>query len=177
LVPFLSLSSFLLYANMCTQMAPEILHRVLFGTSNLSSHPTLHAAASKLTITSAILHDYCRHKVLYADYPGIVPQQGASVRGTFVTGLTDENVRSLDWFEGTEYERVKVAVVLLRDGEDRDVEGSEVKEAETYVFTAGDGSLEKEEWDYEVFRREKLGRWADRSEEYAGESFGSAAML
>jgi len=88
------------------------------------------------------------------------------VRGTYVTGLTDENVRSLDWFEGEQYERVKVRVVLLKDGVEGGV-GEEVKEAETYVFTAGDEALEKKEWDYEVFRREKLGNWADRSEEYA----------
>lgn len=88
------------------------------------------------------------------------------MRGTYVTGLTDENVRSLDWFEGEQYERVKVRVVLLKDGVEGGV-GEEVKEAETYVFTAGDEALEKKEWDYEVFRREKLGNWADRSEEYA----------
>lgn len=153
-------------------MAPEILHRVLFGTTKLSSAGASNrAAALKLNIAPAILHDYCRHKVLNADYPGMVPQRGASVRGTFVTGLTDANVQSLDWFEGTEYERVKVRVSLLKDS--AEVEGGEVKEAETYVFTAGDESLEKKEWDYEVFRIEKLGRWVDRSEEYAGEFFWS----
>lgn len=67
-----------------------------------------------------------------------------------------------DVFEGDEYERRKIEVALL------ETEGEEDKEveADTYVFTAGDDRLEKVEWDYDVFRREKMHRWADHSDEY-----------
>jgi len=39
-------------------------------------------------------------------------------------------------------------------------------EAETYVFKHRD-ELEDSEWDYDTFRKEKMHRWADHSEEYA----------
>ena len=85
-----------------------------------------------------------------------------------MTGLTKEDIRRLDSFEGSEYRRQKVNVALLKpDGQHNLVEKGEVQ-AETYVFIAGDGRLKKEEWDYEVFRKEKMWRWADHSEEYAG---------
>jgi hypothetical protein len=45
---------------------------------------------------------------------------------------------------------------------------TETVETETYVYIAGDHRLKKEEWDFETFRKEKMHRWADQSEEYAG---------
>ena len=59
----------------------------------------------------------------HADYPGILPQtqsqtQGevvASVRGTVVSGLTEGDLWRLDIFEGSQYERRRVAVKVLRD--------------------------------------------------------------
>ena len=89
------------------------------------------------------------------------------MRGTYVTGLTDRNIQALDWFEGDEYKREKVHVKLLnRDGQ----EGGESKMAEVYVFSADPANrLEDKEWDFEDFRKEKMHRWADLSEEYKGE--------
>ncbi len=122
--------------------------------------------ASKVVIRPAILHDYCRHKVEFCDYPGIVPEKGHSVRGTYVTGLTDGDIYRLDSFEGPEYNRQKVKVSVLK--EDGQTEGEEV-EAETYVYIAGKDQLEDQEWDYDEFRLEKMHRWADQSDEYQGE--------
>lgn len=153
-------------------MAPEILYRVIYGKSNVSSDAAASAAAAKLTIQPAILHDYCRHRVKYADYPGIVPEKGREVRGTYVTGLSDDNMAKLDTFEGSEYLKERVRVVLLRDakvgGDVHEGVEDEVVEAKTYVFINGEGELEKVEWDYEVFRRERMFLWADKSEEYKG---------
>lgn len=42
-------------------------------------------------------------------------------------------------------------------------------EAETYVWAEGVKSLEDGEWDFEEFRREKMGRWVGNDEEYEGE--------
>lgn len=155
-------------------MAPEILSRVLHGHITPSRRPQL--AQQQLHIQPAVLHGYSRHKVAGADYPGIIPSTvgtGKSVRGTYVRGLSAGDVERLDVFEGGEYERVVVRCVVLvprvgGDGGVELVEGEEVV-AETYVFTAGEGGLEAEEWDYETFRREKLRNWADTSVEYAGE--------
>lgn len=149
-------------------MAREVLFRVCYGSSDVSDNPFKAKLAASLSINDAILHNYCRHKVERADYPGIIPEKGHSVRGTYVTGLTEHDIQRLDWFEGSEYRRRKVTVALLKpDTQNSLVEGGEVQ-TETYVFTAGAHRLEKEEWDYEVFRREKLHRWADHSEEYDG---------
>ncbi|MCJ1299438.1 hypothetical protein MMC08_002230 [Hypocenomyce scalaris] len=148
-----------------TLMAPQVLHRVCHGTPT----PTPFQI-SLLTIAPALLHSFCRHKVRHRDYPAIIPSPTATVRGTFVQGLTDADLWRLDIFEGDEYSREKVKVKLLEKvGEEQgkgNVEGVEV-EAETYVWVAGEGKLEEGEWDFEVFRREKMGRWVGVADEYS----------
>ncbi|CAD6443653.1 734edd5d-6839-4646-8355-f599c34accf8 [Sclerotinia trifoliorum] len=152
-----------------TLMAPEVLCRVIYGSSK---HPS-----TSLTITPALLPDYCRHRVRFADYPAIIHELGHTVRGTYVTGLTPSNMRNLDYFEGSQYER-KVVTVKILTPKDKEhahgasaimaevVETADEKEAQTYVFTDLN-ELEKGEWDFAFFKREKLKNWADESEEYA----------
>lgn len=144
-----------------TLMAPPILHRVIWG----SPHPPTPAHASLLSIRPAILHAHQRRKVRGADYPAVVPAAaGDEVRGTLVSGLTDGDLWRLDIFEGGDYERRGVGVRVLEgkrrvgDPQLGDVEGEEVQ-AQTYIWTAGDGKLETEEWDFEHFVREKMGAW------------------
>ncbi|KAH8590997.1 AIG2-like family-domain-containing protein [Bisporella sp. PMI_857] len=141
-----------------TLMAKEILFRVLYGTTRPENTEYL-AVAQDIHISSAVLRDYCRHRVEGADYPGIIAQKGASVLGTYVTGLRDADIYRLDMFEGRQYKRTEVKVVLEHDKSEA--------EAETYVFLYED-DLVKEEWSYEDFRKTKLQYWADvESEEYA----------
>lgn len=157
-------------------MAPPVLHRVIYGTT--SPEPWQKALT---TVYPALLQNFSRHKVRYADYPGILPTSNPSsamasdpkaplpsVRGSLVTGLLDEDVRRLDIFEGDQYTRNKVKVLVLKSnvGLDQTVDEhnlfdfveSEV-EAETYVWTADPEELEKEAWDFEEFRREKMWAW------------------
>lgn len=149
-----------------TLMAPAVLHRVIHGT------PTPEPwQRDLLTITPALLPGHVRHRVANADYPAVMPASGstpsstaASVRGTFVTGLTDGDIWRLDIFEGDEYARRDVRVRLL-SGEE---EGEE-KVAQTYIWIAGEERLEKEEWDFDEFVREKMGRWVG-GVELAGKS-------
>jgi hypothetical protein len=143
-------------------MAREILFRVIYGDGQVQRDPAKAHLASLLTIRPAILYDHCRHRVKYADYPGVVPQDGHTVRGTYVTGLTDGDIARLDVFEGFEYTRqfVQVKVDGLGDGEE--------VQAETYMYTAGESNLEKKEWDYEEFRKEKMHRWTGTSPEFQG---------
>lgn len=145
-------------------MAKEVLYRVIYGTSNLATRPEFAPLAANVSIRDALLHNYCRHHVAHADYPGMIAEAGKSVRGTYVTGLTDGDIWRLDCFEGSEYERKVVKCVLLGEG------GEEIGEveAETYVYVAGEDRLEKGEWSFEFFRKEKLKNWAD-GEEYEGE--------
>ncbi|KAI9847945.1 MAG: hypothetical protein M1837_001462 [Sclerophora amabilis] len=147
-----------------TLMAPQVLHRVCYG--NINPGPT---QSDRLKIQPAILHEHCRHKVRGCDYPAIVPHNDKTVRGVFVTGLTQGDMWRLDVFEGDEYERRKVRVKLLAQVGDEsgegNVEGEEV-DCETYIWIAGEGELEEGEWDFGVFQREKMSRWIGQSDEY-----------
>ena len=144
-----------------TLMAPQVLHRVIWG----SSTPPTPAHASLLSIRSAILKGHVRRRVKGADYPAVTPSSEESeVRGTLVTGLTDGDVWRLDIFEGSEYERGDVRVRVLGK-EDR--EGEEV-EAQTYIWIAGEQRLEAQEWDFSHFVKEKMGRWVGEEVEDEG---------
>ncbi|KAK4155964.1 AIG2-like family-domain-containing protein [Chaetomidium leptoderma] len=139
-----------------TLMVPDVFHSVCYGTKDVPE------AISKLhTFQPAILHGYCRRRVRYADYPGIIEDKDHQVFGSFTTGLTNANMAKLDYFEGTQYERRTVTVKLLDKvgnlkGEGN-VEGEE-RTAEVYVYL-DKRELEEEEWDLEVFRRDKMQNW------------------
>jgi hypothetical protein len=139
-------------------MSPKVLSRVVYGSIN--PEPWHHR---DLRIRPAILHDYCRHQVRYADYPGIIKEPGKSVKGTYVTGLNVGDMIRLDTFEGCEYDRVVVKVKVLND------DGTEGEEAECSVYVYGDESnLVKTEWNFEEFVKEKMHRWIGDSKEYTG---------
>ncbi|KAL8870918.1 MAG: hypothetical protein Q9174_003144 [Haloplaca sp. 1 TL-2023] len=147
-------------------MAPEVLYRVIYGTKN----PTAFQR-SLLQTTPAILHSHCRHKVLHCDYPAIIPSQAHdSVRGTYVRGLADRDLFRLDTFEGDQYERRHVKIRLLDvEGDEEgkgNVEGEEV-EVQTYIWIAGEDELEKGEWDFGEFMREKKKYWVGARDEYS----------
>jgi hypothetical protein len=119
-----------------------------------------------LRTQQAILLDFCRHQVQFADYPGIIAEAGKRVKGTYVAGLTKMDIWRLDTFEGSEYSREVVKVKLL------DGDGIEGDEAECSVYVYQDESgLVKEEWDFEHFVRERMHRWVGESKEYDGSSF------
>lgn len=152
-----------------TLMAPAVLYRVCYGTSQPSEFQK-----SLLSIRPALLSGFQRHKVKHADYPAIIPcpqNENASeepcVRGTFVSGLTDGDIWRLDIFEGDEYERKDVKVALL---DDDDSPSKTKEEAQTYVWIAGEDQLEQGEWDFDEFVREKITRWVGNAgePEYAG---------
>ena len=153
-----------------TLMAPQVLHRVCHGGSQ-PDNPIY--KAHKLKMYPAILDHHRRHRVRGADYPAIVPSEGATVRGTYVTGLTASDIWRLDIFEGSEYRRAKVKARILdhvgHKGGEGNVEGEEV-EAETYIWCSDPRGLEDQEWDFAEFQREKMRFWvgAEGEAEYAG---------
>ena len=153
-----------------TLMAPQVLHRVCHGSSE-PDNPLF--ATHKLKTYPAILHDHRRHRVRRADYPAVLPVKGSTVRGTYVTGLTEADIWRLDLFEGSDYRRDKIKVRILTRIGDADgggnVEGDEVG-AQTYIWSASPSLLEDKEWDFAEFQREKLRFWAgpEGNHEYAG---------
>jgi hypothetical protein len=100
----------------------------------------------------------------------MIPDAGHEVRGTWVTGLTRDNMRTLDYFEGDDYERRKVKIRLLAQvGNDKgegNVEGEE-RVAETYIYR-DEAMLEQQEWDFEEFRRDKLRKWTRAGHVFEG---------
>ncbi|KAJ7126959.1 hypothetical protein C8R44DRAFT_617604 [Mycena epipterygia] len=157
-----------------TLMHPKILKRVI---GNDGSH---------LQICPAVLLKFTRHKVKYADYPGIVPysegralfdhdleHEACSVRGTMVTGLTESDIALLDVFEGSEYEKEKAQVYPLENLINLaeytmltttpaplppDAELPSPVEVETYVY--GDiSNLKPEIWDFDDFVKKNAWKW------------------
>lgn len=132
-------------------MAPEVFYTVCYGNSKP------HQVIKDLhTFTPAVLDGYCRHRVRYADYPGVIAEEGHSVLGIYATGLTDANLAKLDYFEGSQYYKETVKVKLAKDGDA--TKGDKYRETVVYVFNAPD-DLEKKEWDFEQFRKEKMKLW------------------
>lgn len=133
-------------------MAPEVFYSVCYQDANPPD-----VIKGLHTFTPAVLQDYCRHRVQYADYPAIIPEEGHSVRGIYVTGLTEANMGKLDFFEGSEYDRKSVKVKLVKKEGDKEVEGEE-KDVISYVFKFPH-RLEHGEWDFEHFKNERMRLW------------------
>jgi len=47
------------------------------------------------------------------------------------------------------------------------MDGDETIPAATYIWIASENRLAKEEWNFDEFVREKLGRWTGQSQEFA----------
>lgn len=141
-----------------TLMAPQVLYRVIYGAEKPAA-----GQAGLLTVEPAILEGYCRRRVKYADYPGVTAEAGKSVRGTYVTGLTEGDMWRLDTFEGTEYIKETVKVQIL----DKEGKPARTEEAQTYIYQVP-ANLEGQEWDFEHFKNERMKFWIGSSKEYAG---------
>ncbi len=75
-----------------TLMWPEVLAAVM---------------GRRMESAPAVLKDHKRLRVKGQCYPAVVPSQGDSVEGALYRGLTAEEFRRLDLFEGAEYDRIK----------------------------------------------------------------------
>lgn len=147
-----------------TLMAPGVLHRVIHGT-----HSPEQWQKDLITTRPAMLQNYRRHRVRWADYPAIIPHDNSQVRGSFVTGLTEGDIRRLDIFEGDQYKRSVVKVQVLKnveldqaapEGDSAKLDVLEEVEAQTYVWLEDpDATLEPQEWDFEAFKKDKMRAW------------------
>ena len=153
-----------------TLMAPPVLYRVIYGTSQPS--PSLQ---SRTTFTPALLAGYRRHRVVGCDYPAMYPCPGSNVRGNLVAGLTARDLSRLDIFEGSQYARREVTVetlpgVELEESTAEATSGSmprtkEEMTVQTYVWRDKyRADLEDGEWDFEVFKKEKMKAWMGESD-------------
>lgn len=105
----------------------------------------------------ASLADHRRHPVRGQDYPGLRAAPGGLVPGRLYRDVDEAAWARLDAFEGDEYERADV-VVVLADGR--------ALPAQVYRFRAEfAGRLLPGDWDAEAFAREGRARFIAR---YAG---------
>lgn len=149
-------------------MAPKVLYRVCFGDIEPSE-----SQKSQLKIQPAMLYNYQRHRVKNADYPAIIPadtETASSVKGTYVTGLTDGDIWRLDIFEGDEYKRINVDVYPLQAAGGDAPSTHTPLQAQTYMWIADRQELEDDAWDFDDFVRTKMKRWTGGWEEYQGTS-------
>lgn len=97
----------------------------------------------KLSGEPATLVGFSRHAVRDADYPGIRPAAGARVEGVLYRDLDTPALRRLDAFEGEQYQRETVEVILP--------DGHRLS-ADTYVIKPEHLSiLLPEDWDFDAF--------------------------
>ncbi|KAK1688025.1 AIG2-like family protein [Colletotrichum godetiae] len=148
-----------------TLMEPKVFFTVVQGNGNPPQ-----AIKDLYTFTPALLHDHTRHRVQSADYPGMIPEAGGSVLGIYATGLTDANVLKLDFFEGSEYEKKMVTVKVRGGGGDAGAgaeQKEEDKEAMAYIYKRPE-NLERVEWSFEEFRKDKMHVWTRESYVFEG---------
>ncbi|KAG8887351.1 hypothetical protein FRB98_000220 [Tulasnella sp. 332] len=162
-----------------TLMHPSILRRVIANDGN------------HLKICSAILFSHVRLHVQHCDYPAVVSydvgqkvmgekaisDDEKTVRGVVVRGLTAQDIALLDVFEGDEYRRESISAVSispwssLNDAKTNDVLSKSLAlpdptstpkiSALVYIWEASIERLAPQIWSYDVFVREKIGRWLE----------------
>lgn len=160
-----------------TLVHPKILARVI---GNQGAH---------LRVQNAVLDGAKLLHVKKEEYPGLILDPSACVKGTLVSGLTDSDVKCLDAFEGDEYTRTSVNVIpdpacriesnsirianagtaplhsILASLTKPRMEllratGQPRGNVEVYRWTAGEHRLEKDKvWEFDVFAREKAQNW------------------
>jgi gamma-glutamylcyclotransferase (GGCT)/AIG2-like uncharacterized protein YtfP len=131
-------------------MWPAIMARACQG-------PNPHGLDSLPAAEAALLPDHERWRVRGEDYPGLRPQPGGRVEGRLYQPLPASVWPALDAFEGDEYERVQVEVLLM---------SGELVRAWTYRFRADRAErLLAEPWRPEDFEGAASERFVAR---YAG---------
>ena len=95
------------------------------------------------------LDDYKRFKIIGEIYPGLSSFPGSKVDGLLITGLSDNDIKLLDRFEGPYYKRIRVKV--------RDADGG-YYETEVYCIRRKyQNRLSRKEWCSDRFRKQFLG--------------------
>jgi gamma-glutamylcyclotransferase (GGCT)/AIG2-like uncharacterized protein YtfP len=112
-------------------MFPEIWQRVVRG-NYLSA--------------TATLADHARYALADDTYPGMVPQPQASVEGVLYYNVDEQDIAALDVFEGSEYRRQNVNVVI---------ESGDLMIACTYIFLAGQ-RLSGIPWEPQAFQMSRF---------------------
>ncbi|TPX43141.1 hypothetical protein SeMB42_g03413 [Synchytrium endobioticum] len=106
----------------------------------------------------AILKGYKRSRVRNAVYPAITASPFDQVEGMIAYIETQKEVDILDVFEGDDYKRVPVKVLVKSSSTEAD--------AEVYIWVAEDDYLEDCEWRLEQFEKGQSQQWVQDIDEF-----------
>ncbi|ODV86931.1 hypothetical protein CANARDRAFT_27283 [[Candida] arabinofermentans NRRL YB-2248] len=109
-----------------------------------------------MVLNSAILHNYKRNRVKDAQYPAIVESPGSTTEGILIEGLSIFDLKHMDYYEGLEFNRVRVQVEKLGPIKVKDnfeqiltkCEGKgEIVSTECYIWVDSPDRLIDQDWD------------------------------
>ncbi len=117
--------------------------KVLFAYGTLINSEILHRVIGSVPASEpARLNGFQARCVKGATYPGLLRYVGGTTNGMLYQGLSESQWKKLDRFEGPEYERIEVEVIV----------GGNVETAQTYLYKSTLlKNLEPCVWDYKKF--------------------------
>ncbi|KAI8885033.1 hypothetical protein K501DRAFT_332201 [Backusella circina FSU 941] len=144
-----------------TLMSSGVLGRVLCGSS--SNALDRQHKLDKLELIPCYLKGHLRSSLKGEDYPAVIKtgKETDSVLGTLCKGLTEDDVKFLDAFEGDEYERCSVTVHPIENDQEKGYD------ADIYIWISDKSMLTYIEWSIQQFKSSgKESQWLDRRCEY-----------
>ncbi len=118
----------------------------VYGTL-LSSEITEKLTGKTFKTTHAVLDGYKMYCVKDCDYPAILLEQGAEVKGKILLNVDDSALKILSEYEGNEYEKRMVKVMC----------SNKVEDTLTFVWVKEKDRLENKKWNFAEFQNKKLG--------------------
>ena len=100
--------------------------------------------------TPATLTGYKRCLVKGCDYPAVFKNAHSKVNGMLLENVDEISMQQILFFEGNEYEKIKVRVIA----------GDRTTDAFTFVWKNDVDLLEDTDWDQEEFEKESLQKYS-----------------
>ncbi len=109
----------------------------------------------KPLVKPAHLNGYARFSLVDRDYPGVLKhEENSIVDGLLFFPQNESQRKKLDYFEGDEYVLTRVQVSVVN-------EGSEMIDADVYLFNGDSNEILGQPWDLENFVCERLDDWIE----------------
>jgi len=119
----------------------------IFVYGTLQSESITHKLTGKSFHSSpAILRGYKIYRVKGCDYPAIVAEADSETKGLVLFNVEDSDLRVLLFYEGDEYEKKIVSVLL----------NNKPTDVLAFVWVKEIGLLENKEWDLHQFKENSL---------------------
>lgn len=117
----------------------------VYGTL-LSSEIIKTLTGKSFNTTTAVLLGYKRYCIKDGDYPAIIYSEDSDTTGKVIENVDDLSLDIISFYEGDEYEKKKVTVLL----------NGQLKDVLTFVWVGRTEILEDRGWDYPYFQKNFL---------------------